>query len=260
MMPNLKLKPKPKPQSKHFKRWVKIAHYWLGAIVSIQLLLWLVTGVYFNLTPHDELKGMEYQLSHSPEPQRQEFDPQKLVDIAPLLAKHTQVESLTLIALAGKPVYVLDAKVQRYAHQSQQQTLIDAYTGNTLLINKQSAQQLALESYTGPGKITQVKQISPPISEWPTQCNSLWQIAIDDDLSTRIYINAVNGELVGHKNDHTDIADLMFKLHFMDYLNQGSFNNPFSWLLGILTLLLSLSGLYWIIENLVLKRYRLSLS
>ncbi|MEI8613432.1 hypothetical protein P4S54_06895 [Shewanella sp. PP-He15 brown] len=83
---------------------------------------------------------------------------------------------------------------------------------------------------------------------------------MDDDLSTRIYINAVNGELVGHKNDHTDIADLMFKLHFMDYLNQGSFNNPFSWLFGILTLLLSLSGLYWVVENLVLKRYRLSLS
>ena len=109
MMPNIKLKPK--PQSKRFKRWVKIAHYWLGAIVSIQLLLWLVTGVYFNLTPHDELKGMEYQQSHHPGPQRQAFDPQKLVDIAPLLAKHTQVESLTLVALAGQPVYVLDAKV-----------------------------------------------------------------------------------------------------------------------------------------------------
>ena len=41
-----------------------------------------------------------------------------------------------------------------------------------------------------------------------------------------IYINAVNGELVGHKNDHTDIADLMFKLHFMDYLNQAASTTP----------------------------------
>lgn len=107
---------------------------------------------------------MEYQQSHHPEPQRQAFEPQKLVDIAPLLAKHTQVESLTLVAIAGKPVYVLDAKVQGYAHQCQQQALIDAYTGNVLLIDKQSAQQLALESYTGPGKISQVKQISAPLA------------------------------------------------------------------------------------------------
>ena len=108
----------------------------------------------------------------------------------------------------------------------------------------------------GPGEVVSINKL-PLSPEWPKQCNPMWQVNMTDDLSTRIYINAVNGQLVGHKNQQTELADLMFKLHFMDYFNQGSFNNPFSWLFAVLTLLLSLSGLYWAIENLVLRRYRL---
>ncbi|MCL1057067.1 PepSY domain-containing protein [Shewanella gelidimarina] len=245
-------------QRKRMPHWIKVAHYWIGALVSIQLLLWLISGLYFNLTPHDEIKGMVYNHSHKTEPLQPPFVSELLADIAPLLAAHPQVEKLRLLRLGEQPVYVLDAKVQRYKHQCQQQTLIDAYTGKTLTIDKPRATQLARDSYQGPGTISTVERMSAPFYDWPKQCNPLWQIAMEDDLSTRIYINAINGELVGHKNDQTDIADLMFKLHFMDYLNQGSFNNLFSWLFALLTLLLSLSGLYWVAENIILKRYKLA--
>lgn len=258
MIPKLAQASDSHPSSKRIKRAIKIVHYWLGKLVSLQLLIWLITGVYFNLTPHERLKGMEYNHSHHLEQQQKSpFNAAELVDIAPLLNRYHPVEKLTLVAVAGKPVYVLDAKVKRYAYQCQQQTLIDAYSGNLINIDATLAQAIALESYMGPGMVTSIKQLSPPIREWPQECNSLWQFEMNDDLTTRIYINAVNGELVGHKNSHTDIADVMFKLHFMDYLNQGSFNNPFSWLFGILTLLLSVSGLYWVLDNVKCKRYSL---
>ncbi|MCL1050164.1 PepSY domain-containing protein [Shewanella abyssi] len=242
--------------SKRMKRWIKVGHYWIGALVSVQLLLWLISGVYFNLIPHDELKGMAYNHSHHTEQNRHKFESQRLLEIAPLLTTRPETESVSLVALAGQPVYRLDAKVQRYGHQCQQQGLIDAYSGKTINIDKPLAMQLASDSYMGPGSISSIEQVAAPHNDWPKQCNPLWLVNMQDDLSTRVYINAVNGELVGHKNDQTDIADFMFKLHFMDYLNQGSFNNPFSWLFGVLTLLLSLSGLYWVAENLMQKRYR----
>ncbi|MGL4612834.1 MAG: PepSY domain-containing protein [Shewanella sp.] len=258
VIPKLAQAPHSYAPRKRIKRAIKIVHYWLGTLVSLQLLIWLITGVYFNLTPHERLKGMEYNHSHHLEQQQKSlFNAAEIVDVTPLLNRFHPVEKLTLVSVAGKPVYILDAKVKRYAYQRQNQTLIDAYSGNVINIDAKLAQTIALESYMGPGMVTDIQKISPPIREWPQQCNSLWKFDMDDDLATRIYINAVNGELVGHKNSHTDIADFMFKFHFMDYLNQGSFNNPFSWLFGILSLLFSLSGLYWVLDNVICNRYRL---
>ncbi len=244
-------------QTKSVRRWIRVLHYWLGVIVSLQLLIWLITGVYFNLTPHDELKGMVYNHSHHIAPTALKITPERLLSAEEVLSlfPNNTVEQLTLQMLAEQPVYLLDEQVQRYQHECQQQSLRHAYTGQPFVIDKPIAMQLALGSYMGPGEVASINKltVSP---EWPKQCNPMWQINMADELGTRIYINAVNGQLIGHKNQQTEIADLMFKLHFMDYLNQGSFNNPFSWLFALLTLLLSLSGLYWVIDNLLWKRYR----
>ncbi|MEZ9196931.1 PepSY domain-containing protein [Shewanella sp. 10N.286.54.B9] len=243
-------------QTRSVRRWIRVLHYWLGVIVSLQLLIWLITGVYFNLTPHDELKGMVYNHSHHIAPTALKITPERLLSAEEVLSlfPNNTVEQLKLQMLAEQPVYLLDEQVQRYQHECQQQSLRHAYTGKPFVIDKQIAMQLAIESYMGPGEVASINKLtlSP---DWPKQCNPMWQVNMADDLSTRIYINAVNGQLVGHKNQQTELADLMFKLHFMDYLNQGSFNNPFSWLLAVLMVLLSLSGLYWVIESLLLRRY-----
>ena len=242
--------------TKVIKRWIKVVHYWLGAIVCLQLLIWLGTGIYFNLTPHDELKGMVYNHSHHIEPKQLKLDFERLLSAAQVLAlvPGKAVEQLKLTTIDKQPVYLLDEQVQRYQHDCLQQSLRHAYTGKPFVIDKQIAMQLAIESYMGPGEVASINKL-PLSPEWPKQCNPMWQVNMADDLSTRIYINAVNGQLVGHKNQQTELADLMFKLHFMDYLNQGCFNNPFSWLFAVLMVLLSLSGLYWVVESLLLRRY-----
>lgn len=249
-----KIKPR---RRKPFKRWIKICHYWLSTLVCVQLIIWLITGVYFNLTPHDELRGMIYNHSHHSEAQSLNLDPEQLLDVTSVLELQPQTQRVKLITIAEQPIYLLNGKLQRYQHQCQELIMVDAYTGTQFIINSTIAELLALNSYMGPGQVTSIEKVSAAHNEWPKQCNPMWKISMDDDLSTRIYINAVNGDLVGHKNQQTQIADFMFKLHFMDYLNQGSFNNPFSWLFAILTLVASLSGLYWVVENLALKRYRI---
>ncbi|WP_076539375.1 PepSY domain-containing protein [Shewanella sp. UCD-KL21] len=246
----------PDKKTKRLQRWVRVWHYWMGALVSLQLLIWLGTGIYFNITPHEALKGMAY--SHQAAHKDFNFSAADLISAKQVLADYPNQQQLALISLDSNPVYLLTKTTMRYKHACQQQTLINAYSGEVMNIEPSLATRLASDSYMGPGSVISVNKLKPPISEWPKQCNPLWQINMDDDLETRIYINAINGQLVGHKNSDTDLADLMFKLHFMDYLHQGSFNNPFSWFFGLMSLLLSLSGLYWVGENLVNKRYKLT--
>ncbi|OBT08041.1 peptidase [Shewanella sp. UCD-FRSSP16_17] len=240
---------------KSLRHWLRVGHYWLGVIVSMQLLIWLGTGIYFNITPYEALKGKLY-FKTPPQLEKQSFSVNELLPLASILARVKPVEQVSLISLNQRPVYLLDEQVQRYQHDCKQQTLIDALSGEEVMIDSHLAEQLAKQTYTGNGEVIQTQKLSAPFDEWPKECNPLWQVSINDDLNTRIYINGVNGRLVGHKNDRTDLADLMFKLHFMDYLHQGSFNNPFSWFFGLVMLILSLTGLYWVIENLLMKRYR----
>ncbi|MCL1047545.1 peptidase [Shewanella electrodiphila] len=242
-------------KTQKIKRWLRFCHYWLGTIVGIQLLIWLGTGIYFNITPSEDLKGTHYYRSIAPL-DLTAFSSHDLEPLSSILERFKPMEQVSTIVLINQPVYLLDEQVQRYQHDCQQQVLVDAYSGKEVLIDADLAESIALQSYTGAGEIKSHRQLSTSFKEWPKECNPLWQVSISDDLNTRIYINGINGRLVGHKNDHTDLADLMFKLHFMDYLHQGSFNNPFSWVFGLMMLLLSLSGVYWVIENLVLKRYR----
>ncbi|WOT04862.1 PepSY domain-containing protein [Shewanella youngdeokensis] len=239
-------------------RWIKLWHYWVGALVGLQLLIWLGTGIYFNITPHAQLKGMEYNHSHHAPHEDFNFNSEQLLTVQQVLAPYPPQQQLALTALNGTPVYVLTQQVTRYQRDCQQQVLIHGYSGEPVIIDAALASNLASASYMGPGAIIDIKKRSAPIDEWPKECNPVWQINMDDELNTRIYINAINGQLVGHKNTDTELADLMFKLHFMDYLHQGSFNNPFSWLFALMTLLLSLSGVYWVLENVIKKRYRLA--
>ena len=247
--------------TKGLRRWLRLFHYWTGVIVGLQLLIWLGTAIYFNLTPHSELKGTGYltQQQTAFGLDSEDAKLESLISLSVAVHSYTDIEQVSLMRLAGKPIYLLDTQLTRYRHQCQQQIVLDAVTAKALQIDKLLATKVAEQTYTGPGNVLNVETLSSPHDEWPKECNPLWQVNIDDDLNTRIYINAINGQLVGHKNDHTDLADLMFKLHFMDYLHQGSFNNPFSWVFGLMMLLLSLSGVYWVIDNLVMKRYRFKL-
>ncbi|MFC1519946.1 peptidase [Pseudomonadota bacterium] len=246
----------PGKKAKRLQHLIRVWHYWVGALVSLQFLIWLGTGIYFNITPHEALKGMAY--SHHAAHEDNNFNAAELITAKQVLTNHPNQQQLALISLDSNPVYLLTETAMRYKHECQQQTLVNAYSGEVIHIDLSLATTLAIDSYRGPGSVISANKLKPPISEWPKECNSLWQINMDDDLETRIYINAINGQLIGHKNSDTELADLMFKLHFMDYLHQGSFNNPFSWFFGLMGLFLSLSGLYWVGENLVNKRYKLT--
>ncbi|QIZ77280.1 PepSY domain-containing protein [Ferrimonas lipolytica] len=231
-------------------------HRFAGTLVAIQLLLWLLTGIYFNLTPHDQLKGMAYHCGHEMPSQKLPLSTFALVEPSQLLASYPNTERVSLTLLAGKPHYLLTHQQRRYLHQCQQQTLLDAQTGAVAHIDKLLAMTLASDTYMGPGTAFAATQVAGQASEWPKQCNLLWRVDFDDALQTRVYLDASSGQLVGHKNSDTDIADWMFRLHFMDYFNQGSFNNPFTWLFSLMSLLLVGSGLLSISDNCQRQRYR----
>ncbi|NRA82943.1 MAG: 2Fe-2S iron-sulfur cluster binding domain-containing protein [Gammaproteobacteria bacterium] len=236
-------------------KYIKLIHKWVALLVGIQLILWLASGLYFNLMDHTKASGNTYR-GHVMK--MTEVDLARLLEPQQVLAKAAESQSLSLIHLLGQPYYLLTHQSGLYSSFKASQSLINAYTGETVLIGQAMATQLAAQSYTGPGQVVAATRLEPPIEDYPKYHNPLWQINYNDAVNTSVYLSAANGQLIGHSDDDKRLAGLFFTLHFMDYFSPGSFNNWLMIAFAIGFLWLAISGIIWTIELLISGQYRLT--
>jgi len=224
---------------------VRKIHKWASVLVGIQFLLWLLSGIYFNIMDHTKASGATYRSEHN---MAVAVDNAKLVDPKAILEKLAPAISVTQTNLLGQPYYLLTHVKGLYRNFVNEYTLVDAYSGAVTNVDEGFANKLASKSYSGPGKIKSTTLITGVIDDFPKQKNATWQVDFADDINTSVYVEQGSGRIVGHSDDEKRFADIFFMLHFMDYGNEGSFNNVQIILFAFITLWLCLSGLIWTID------------
>ena len=234
---------------------LKKLHKWLSLLVGLQLLIWLGTGLYFNIMDHQKASGNQFRQR----PASAQIDISRLVEPQLVLSRSKLAVSLKQISLLEQPYYLLTHQKGLYSHFNNNYSLADAYTGKSLVIDEKLASKLAQASYKGEGIIKSVVKISPPYDDIPREQNDVWQINYADFINTSVYIDAGSGRVVKHSNDDKRFTDIFFMLHFMDYGSEGSFNNVQIIILAIFTLFFSLTGLIWTIELGLNGQYKVSL-
>jgi len=234
--------------------WLRKIHKWASVLVGLQFLLWLLSGVYFNVMDHTEAAGNTYK-SHTH--QSNSVSREQLVELKSVLTTFQASNSIEQTFLLGKPYYLLTHEANLYKNFKHSYTLVDAYSGKQVKINSDFAKVLAGQSYNGPGKASAIKLLNPPIEDFPKEKNSAWQVNFSDDINTSVYVESGSGRIVGHSDDHKRLADIFFMLHFMDYGNEGSFNNPQIIIFAFITLWLSLTGLIWTIDLGIRGQYKI---
>jgi hypothetical protein len=238
---------------------VKKLHKWLSLLVFIQLLIWLGTGLFFNLMDHDKARGNQNKKAIIVK----EVEHKRLLNLDFIMNKNSKpVTEVALIQRLGKPYYLLTHEKGLYSHFKSDYSLVDAYVGDEFIIDDDVASKLAQASYMGIGEVSAVLKVKPPIKDMLKERNIAWQVNFSDSLNTSVYIDASSGRLIGHSNDDKRFVDLFFMLHFMDYafLGKGSvggFNNGQIIFFALLTLLFCLTGLIWTLELLIKGRYKI---
>lgn len=248
-------------------RLIKSLHKWLSVLVALQLLIWLGSGLFFNLMDQSKARGNEYRIQVT---ESAVIDHARLLDPSFIIKQHEQrknelknkrqvVNSIKQIELLGQPYYLLNHRQGLYQHFYNKHSLVNAYTGKQKDIDDAMAQAIASSTYGGKGDISSSIKISPPIDDFPKEKNTTWQINFNDELNTSVYIDASSGRLVGHSNDDKRFADFFFMLHFMDYGftgTIGSFNNWQIIFFALLTLVFCLTGAFWVVELARKGRYK----
>ena len=234
---------------------LKKLHKWLSLLVGLQLLLWLGTGLYFNLMDHQKASGNQYRQR----PAVAQADINKLVEPQFILSQAKHAVSLKQISLLAHPYYLLTHNKGLYSHFKNDYSLFDAYTAEPVIIDEAMAIRLAQSSYKGQGIIDSTIKLSPPYEDIPREQNEVWQVNYADEINTSVYIDAGSGRIVKHSNDDKRFVDIFFMLHFMDYGTEGSFNNVQIIVFAIFTLFFSLTGFIWTIELVFNGQYTVSI-
>ncbi len=231
-------------------------HKWLSAMVCVQLFIWVATGLFFNLMSFGDFTGNDNR-------KRTEYSLATVKNVKPLLAVEAlnvkPFSQLSLVNIAGQLVYKISYTKNAHSKEQQNNHLLDVNTGKTVYLDKDMAQSIAMSSYkindgislTNKNELlSNVTYLEDVSFAFPGEQNPGWQVKLNDKTNTAIYVRHSDGQVIGHITDNRRIRNLMFKLHFMDYFDEGSFNNAQNILFGIMTFILSVSGLLLFINRL----------
>lgn len=198
-----------------FARW----HIWLGWIVALPVLMWIVTGLVMVARPIETVRGGALVA------QPRAFNPDKLV--FPRIGE--PVTEIVLQQQPGGPVWI--------ATTAQGQQLRYSATRGFAMspLDRSEAQRIAAAAYAGKAKLERLTYF--PADAAPIDLRRTvpsWQAHFDD--GTNLYINAVTGEFLAVRTGWWRIYDFMWGLHTMDPVTRENSSNPFVIIFGAVAL------------------------
>lgn len=216
-----------------FRRFIRQVHRWLGLLIGIQVLLWVVGGVVMSALRLEEVRGEHF----ATKPAAVALDAQApLLLIGDVLRSHRNATAVTLTTLLGQPVYRVETRAGPL--------LAHAVDGRKLSpLPQATARALALADYAGPGALRTIEWVDAPELEIRGRDLPLWRARFDDERATTLYISPATGQVVARRNDLWRIFDFVWMLHIMDYEERDDFNHPLLITTASTALLFVLSGL-----------------
>jgi hypothetical protein len=206
------------------RRW----HVWLGWVVGLPVLFWVVSGLVMVWKPIGEVRG-EHLMHEMP----------MVRMTAPMIPPAIQgvpVKSMTLEPRATGPRWVVTMP-------DGTSRLADPATGALMPpVSAAEAMREVMTRYTGAAKVRSVTRTDPKAPPMELRRPiSAWRVEMDD--GTRFYVDAGSGAVVARRTDWWRFYDFMWALHIMDFETREPSPNKWILTLGIGALLMALLAL-----------------
>ena len=217
------------------RRW----HVWLGWIIGIPVLLWVVSGLIMVWKPIEEVRGEH--LVREPPPMR--FS----APVVPPAIAGVPLTSLTLEQRAAGPRWVVKLP-------DGMTRLADPRSGALLPpLSAADAVHEVTARYTGKARVKSVTRTDP--DDPPLELRrplATWRVSMDDD--TNFYVDASSGAIVARRTAWWRFYDLMWGFHIWDLKTREDMHNPL--VIGLAVVALAMSVLALILLPTTINRRR----
>ncbi|WP_377705489.1 PepSY domain-containing protein [Pseudoduganella sp. UC29_71] len=194
--------------------WSRRLHKWLGLLVGLQALLWMVSGLYMTAISIEIIHG-----DHLAHLEEGELRPAELAaSPTQITSPYAGVTGFRLKQSQGSELYQV-----RYADGV---ALVNARTGQRLApLDEKAVRALALSYYQGEGELERLQLLTELPGEVAKRKGPLWRAEFSDGNGTTLYISPSTGDLVAKRHTLWRIFDFLWMLHIMDYDTRDNINN-----------------------------------
>ena len=214
---------------------VRIFHKYLSLAISVQLLLWTISGIFFAFNKIELIRGEQYIL----EQVNTELDLKGLT--VSLTAKNINIMQRlgewVLKVEEGSNVYYVDLQ------------------GNKMKsLNSEEAKQVVREK-TSLFPIEAVRIENPSRgSEFRGRNLPLFKVSTKSNEDVNVYVDAMSGEITAIRSDSWRTWDFFWGTHIMDYSERENIDNLLLKIFSVLALVSALSGITLFFSGLKIRK------
>ena len=203
---------------------VRVFHKYLSLIISIQLLLWTISGIYFAFNKIELVRGEQYIIKDKP----------SSIEINNLNIS-SNVKNIEIFKRLNQWV----VKVEMDAGFKYQDLL-----GNEVyeLSPNEAIEVVKLKTILSPIDAIKINESSAR-SEFRGRSLPIYKIKTDSSDDTNVYVDVMSGKIVAIRSDSWRAWDFLWGAHIIDYRQRDNINNILLKIFSILALLSSLSGI-----------------
>ena len=206
---------------------VRKTHKYLSILISIQLLLWTISGIYFAFNQIELIRGEQYRLT-------QVFS----IDLSKINLILDSVQSIQVARRFDQEILIVRKEAGTEYLDLGGATLdkISREEAKVIVSNVTSLTPFAVEEISDP----------EPGSEYRGRNLPLFKVTTKDQENDEInvYVDASSGQVVAIRSAGWRLWDLMWGLHIMDWETRDEINNWLLKLFSVLALISSLTGVF----------------
>jgi hypothetical protein len=207
----------------------------LSVIVGLQLLLWTSSGLIFSWNAIEVVRGEAF-LSDAGGPSIEA--PTETVAPFAVMGSLSGVSEVRLAWCRDRWAWIYQDEEGRAL------AVADASDGQRLAaLTEEAARSTARLRFTEAGDIVGAELVHEATGELRGRDVPVWRVTFDDERNSRIYVDALTGEIAAVRNDTWRLFDFFWMLHIMDYDERTDFNHWLLKLASVLGVATSLSGL-----------------
>ena len=205
---------------------IRKTHKYLSLFISLQLLLWTISGIYFAFNKIELVRGEQYRLTESFPVNFNEVNFSRS-DVYQIKAIK-RLDEIIFVVNASKGTEYLNALGTPVSKLSKSEVFEIVSSSSTL-------EPIDLEEISESSKGSEFRGRDLPLYK-VTSLN-------DKDKKINLYLNVFSGEITAVRSLQWRIWDLMWGFHIMDWQTRDRINNIFLKIFSILALVSSISGI-----------------
>ena len=204
---------------------VRNIHKYLSFLISIQLLLWTVSGIYFAFNKIENVRGEQYR-----------EEPNFNVDFSKLNFQIDGAQNIRVIDRMDEEILVVDGIYGR--------EYLDFYGKDVEQLNAEEAKTLSAKHTSLIPESVELVTENIVGSEFRGRALPIYRVKSVNDVGEgiNVYLNVYTGEVEAVRSNQWRIWDLMWGFHIMDWKTRDDIDNLLLKIFSILALISSITG------------------